>query len=141
MAAPQYLDFPLPRRGWLTYYSLPKIYQGLNGAPEEYKKFARQVFDINSILGMLNETTSHTQLLPSDSEQLTHLVQGCHAILLRLQKVIDKYEGVGKRRFSRTIGFVGEALADNTELPQTLNTQLALLTSFQVWLARYVLPS
>lgn len=72
-----------------------------------------------------------------DKGQLERLGEGCLEILNELKTLIDKFNSVGKQRFTRIVNFTSTAFADTAELQRRLELQLSLLTSFQIGLVKY----
>ncbi|MCJ1387951.1 hypothetical protein MMC18_000794 [Xylographa bjoerkii] len=111
-----------------------KLYQLCSQSSEQFTELSSQAALLHIVLKQNKENVEKTKLTPEKSSDLVVLIKGCDNVLDALEKLLDKYEAFSTREQSVWNQFK-LGLEDTVKLQQKLDTNIGLLTAYNVSLA------
>ncbi|KAK2789307.1 hypothetical protein FQN53_002149 [Emmonsiellopsis sp. PD_33] len=119
------------------------LYKSCKSAPASFASLSSEVLSLHAVLKEAEETLfpqqhdsteekpSHhsTSISPTAQENLRTITDGCHAVLVDLQLLLDRYESIGRKRSNawERVKWGGE---DLSELRSRLMTNVSMLNTF-----------
>ncbi|PGH18843.1 hypothetical protein AJ79_00256 [Helicocarpus griseus UAMH5409] len=112
-----------------------KLYKTCKSAPASFASLSSEVLSLHAVLKEAEETLFPRKAGPgapalsaSAQENLRVIADGCHAVLMDLQSLIDRYEGLGRKPISW--GRLKWGAEDIAELRSRLASNVAMLNTF-----------
>ena len=112
-----------------------KLYQLCSHSSEQFTAISTQVGLLHIVLKQNKENVEKTRLTSEKRTDLAVLITGCDDVLNALEKLLDKYESFSTKEQSVWNQFK-LGLEDVTKLQQKLDTNIGLLTAYNVSLAK-----
>ena len=113
------------------------VYQSCKKAPESFGEISSEVLSLHVVLKEAEETLSAQCIPPEKREQLKAVGDGCRCILEELEKLIKKYESLG-RQSKRTWDRMRFGAEDISGLRLRLTSNTGLLNGLLTALIRSV---
>ena len=107
------------------------VYKACKGIPASFGHIAQEVLALEAVVRQFQEVFEGEELSEVEQERLKHVGQGCEDVLMDLQNLVKKYEGLGsnaKLSFDRLKWATGYEPVD--ELRARLVSSTALLSVF-----------
>ncbi|KAK2805129.1 hypothetical protein FQN50_006374 [Emmonsiellopsis sp. PD_5] len=119
------------------------LYKSCKSAPASFASLSSDVLSLHAVLKEAEETLfpqqydspkekqrhHSTSLSPTAQENLRTITDGCHAVLVDLQLLLDRYESIGRKR-SNAWERVKWGSEDLAELRSRLMTNVSMLNTF-----------
>lgn len=131
-------SFTLP---WSTYLQMDptdlvvtaislawKVYVCCESAPRSFKQISAEVRSLHGLLKETQETVLTRSLPIASQERLVTILDGCTGVLKDLEAFVNKYEALGKYKW--TLDRVTWGKEDVGELRARLTSNTVLLTGF-----------
>ncbi|MCJ1423025.1 hypothetical protein MMC29_000906 [Sticta canariensis] len=104
------------------------VYVSCESAPRSFKNISAEVKSLHGLLKETHETILARSLQPASQARLTTILDGCAGVLTDLKALVDKYEALGKYKW--TLDRIAWGKEDIGELRARLTSNMALLTGF-----------
>jgi hypothetical protein len=105
------------------------VYKSCKNASTSFNNLSAEVLSLHVLLKEADEILSADALLDSKRGHLDVIMSGCRGILLDLQALIDKYQGLGSKT-QRTWDRLNWHSEDIAELRSRLISHTVLLSTF-----------
>lgn len=104
------------------------VYVACESAPRSFKNISAEVKSLHGLLKETHETVLARSLQPASQARLTTILDGCTGVLTDLKALVDKYEALGKHKW--TLDRIAWGKEDIGELRARLTSNTVLLTGF-----------
>lgn len=104
------------------------VYVSCESAPKSFKNISAEVKSLHGLLKETHETVLARSLHPASHARLTTILDGCTGVLTDLKALVDKYEALGKYKW--TLDRIAWGKEDIGELRARLTSNTVLLTGF-----------